>query len=186
MTLQKLNLGCGSKRISGFLNVDKYGEPDFRWDLEQFPWPWETSSVSEVRLVHVLEHLGQNTDVFIMIIKELYRICEHDARIEITVPHPRHDDFLNDPTHVRPITAETFALFSKANNRQWAQIGAANSQLGISHDVDFEIIDGTFNLDPRWLKRIREESISNDQIMEISLSQNNVIQEIKMTIRVVK
>ena len=36
--------------------------------------------------------------------KELYRISCDQANIHISVPHPRHDDFLADPTHVRPIT----------------------------------------------------------------------------------
>ena len=50
----KLNLGCGEKKFPGYINVDKYGSPDVNHDLESFQWPWETNSVSEIKLIHVL------------------------------------------------------------------------------------------------------------------------------------
>ena len=52
----RLNLGCGMNHIEGFLNVDRFGEPDLRHDLEVFPWPWPDDSVCEIMLEHVLEH----------------------------------------------------------------------------------------------------------------------------------
>src|SRR5947208_13026944 len=96
----KLNLGCGQNHRPGYVNVDRAGSPDVKWDLEQFPWPWEDSSVGEVVMFHVLEHLGESTATYLKIIQEIYRVCQDGAAIQITVPHPRHDDFLNDPTHV--------------------------------------------------------------------------------------
>ena len=92
----KLNLGSGSKKIEGYINLDKYNtfKPDIVHDLEKFPYPFENDSVTHILLSHVLEHLGQNPDVFNSIIKELYRICVNKAFIDIRVPHPRHDDFI--------------------------------------------------------------------------------------------
>lgn len=67
----KLNLGCGYKHLEGFLNVDSESrcDPDLVLDLEQTPWPFESSSITEVRMIHVLEHLGRSPEAYLDIIK---------------------------------------------------------------------------------------------------------------------
>ena len=116
----KLNLGCGPKRLAGWVNVDKSPafQPDAVVDLERFPWPWPDSSAEEVLLNHVLEHLGQSPDTFIGVMRELWRVCKPGAKVRVNVPDPRHESFLGDPTHVRPVTLDTLALFSQAFNRR--------------------------------------------------------------------
>jgi len=100
----RLNLGCGAKHLEGYINVDKFGNPDIRLDLETFHWPWEDNSAIEIELSHVLEHLGQQTEVYLKIIQEIYRICKAGAKVHVRVPQHRHDDLLHDPTHMRAIT----------------------------------------------------------------------------------
>jgi predicted SAM-dependent methyltransferase len=119
----KLNLGCGDSKFAGYCNVDKYGEPDLRWDLERFPWPWADDSVEEVAMSHSLEHIGQSAETFIGVIKELYRVCRDQAKIVLRVPHPRHDNFLNDPTHLRAITPE----LSSSSPRERISNGASRA-----------------------------------------------------------
>lgn len=182
----KLNLGCGSKRLPGFINVDKFGDPELRWDLEIFPWPWESNSVSEVHLTHVLEHLGATTDSYLGIIKELYRICQPNALLQIVVPHPRHDDFINDPTHVRAITPANLALFSKHWNRIWIENDASNTPLGVYLDVDLEITNVVNALDEPWASKHQNRLISDAELMQASMQFNNVIKEMKIEVRVKK
>src|ERR1700724_999619 len=74
MRALKLNLGSGQNPRAGYINVDKYGTPDVKHDLETFPWPWPDDSVSEIVLCHVLEHLGQDPKVYLAIMKEMYRV----------------------------------------------------------------------------------------------------------------
>lgn len=182
----KLNLGCGHERLAGFVGVDKYGDPELRCDLEQFPWPWETSSVDEVRLHHVLEHLGQSTEAYLYILRELYRVCRADALVTITVPHPRHDDYLADPTHVRPILAESFQLLSRARCLDWQRRGVSNTPLALHLDVDFEIERCDVTLDPRWAQALQSGSMRAAEIEVMAQQMNNVIKQTTVVLRVRK
>ena len=186
MRFLKLNLGCGSDIQHGYLNVDKYGHPDLAWDLEQFPWPWENNSIEEIKLSHVLEHLGANTDIYINLIKEIYRVSIPNANIFIRVPHPRHDDFLHDPTHVRPITPDGLALFSRKLNKLWMDNGASNTPLGVIHDVDFEIINVNNILDEPWSSQLNNGQINPEQLTQASRQFNNVIKEYQIVLKVIK
>lgn len=185
---QKLNIGCGSRKLDGYLNVDLSPEcePDQVVDLETLPWPFADDAFDGVLASHVMEHLGATPSVFLGIMKELHRVCRHGARIVILVPHPRHDEFLVDPTHVRPILPETFQLFSKAKNRAWRERGAANTPLGLMLDVDFEIARVNYSLDEPWLSRHGSGELSRDALSEAMRTHMNVVKQIEIELLVVK
>jgi len=184
--MMKLHLGCGQNPVTGFLNVDKYGSPDFQCDLEVFPWPWETNTVDEVLMYHSLEHMGERAETFIGIMKELYRVCSDRAIVHIAVPHPRHDNFLDDPTHVRVITPELLGCFCKRFCLEGQKLKSANSPLALYHDVDFEIEGVTYTLEEPYASDFRAKRINNEDVQKLMKKFNNVSAEWRINLRVVK
>ena len=182
----KLNLGCGEKRLPGYINVDKFGTPDIKHDLESFPWPWETNSVSDILLIHVLEHLGKDVDIYFGIFKEMYRICNHGAKIKIIVPHFRHQFFYDDPTHVRVVTPLGLQLFSKKLNKMCAEQGSANSPLGLYLDIDFELKKYFIKPSQDWFRLHPEKNVDFTFLQQESNIYNNLIEQYEMLLEVIK
>lgn len=179
----KINLGSGSKCYVGFLNVDidPGSNPDYVVNLEKDPLPFEDNSVSEIKAHHVLEHLGEG---FFHCLKEMYRVCKHGAILDVQVPHPRHDVFLIDPTHRRPIYPDTLGMFSKARNRADIAAGGCETPLGFIYDIDLEFVHLDYVLDSYFQKMF--QAIPNEQAEHIVRTCNNVIIEIHMKLMVVK
>ena len=182
----RLNLGCGERHFEGFINVDKFGSPDLRLDLETFPWPWQENTVTEIWMIHVLEHLGQTPEIYLSIIKEIYRICRNGALLSIIVPHYRHQYYFDDPTHIRAITPLGMQLFSQRLNQQWIQAGSANSPLGIYLGVNFELKNVAYKPSQDWFRLHPEQPIDTDVLERESNLYNNLIEEIHMTIEILK
>lgn len=182
----RLNLGCGEKRLAGFVNVDKFGSPDVKHDLESFPWPWDDNSVCETHLIHVLEHIGREASVYLRFMQELYRVSEANARIRIIVPHFRHDYFWDDPTHVRAVTPLGIQLFSRKANREWIAKGAANSPLALYLDVDFELVSVKYKPGTQWFRLHPDKDVNLQHLLEEGAIYNNLIEQIDMVVKVVK
>ncbi len=184
----RLNLGCGFDRRDGYINVDHQPlcEPDTLADLEVFPWPFKNNAASEILLVHVLEHLGQLRETYLQIMQELYRVSAPGAAIVITVPHPHHNDFLMDPTHVRPIIADQFFMFSKKKNREWRDEGAANTPLADILNVDFDVQEVQSVPDVYWLEKLQRGEISPEDLALKAQHQVNIIKEVTIHLIAVK
>jgi len=184
----KLNLGCGSDILAGWVNVDLHpgAGVDRIVDLERVPWPWGDSSAEEVRLKHVLEHLGRNSETFLSVIKELWRVCANGAKVAITVPHPRHDAFLTDPTHVRPILEGTLRLFDQGANFEDRKRGFSNTPLGLITGVDFRLESVEHTVEKDWLERFQRGEISHAELNHAARHYNNVISETDFLWRTVK
>ena len=174
----KLNLGCGMNRKTDWHNVDKYPNcnPDELVDLERFPWPWRDGSADEVLFNHSLEHMGQAPDVFIGIMRELWRVCAPAALVQINVPDHRHDHFFGDPTHVRPVTFEMLNLFNQRLNRQWIDAGAANTPLGLIHEINFEVESHVRILEEPWATMHQTKQITVADVDAAARKYNNVVQ----------
>jgi predicted SAM-dependent methyltransferase len=184
----KLNLGCGFDKRDGWLNVDNFPqcEPDRMLDIEATPWDLETDAFDEILMKHVLEHVGAQFDVFAAVMRELYRVTAPGGRVEIHVPHVRHDSFWSDPTHVRAFTVATFQMLSKALNRQWMESRANFTMLAMVLDVDFEVETVVQTYDPAWIAKVERGEITRDELRQAGAYQWNVARELQVRLRAVK
>jgi hypothetical protein len=179
----KLNLGCGYRKLEGYVNADKYpdSKPDLLLDIEVLPWPFPDNSVTHVFLSHVLEHVGQDAALFLRLMQELWRVCAPGAEVVIHVPHPRHDDFLGDPTHVRPIMPATLQAFDQALNRDWIAAGSGATPLGLQLGIDFQVVSLEYMPDQRWKQKLDAGQVTVQELFEMAAAQNNVFVELHFT-----
>lgn len=181
--LLKINIGSGFENVSNFINIDisSHCNPDYVLDIEKDTLPFKDNSVDEVICHHILEHLG---DGFFHCMKEIYRVCVNNSIIHVRVPHPRHDTFLIDPTHKRPIYPDTLAMFSQQRNKSDIDANGRETPLGLMYGINFEVVSIDYVLNPFFQELF--QSLSNEQCEMIVQTQNNVVQEILMKLMVIK
>lgn len=105
----KLNLGAGSDILNGYINHDICTLPgiDIVHNLNVYPWPFDDSSCSEVKIYDVLEHL----DDFMRAMEELHRILMPGGIIKLQVPYYLSWSAYADPTHKKYFHELTFRFF---------------------------------------------------------------------------
>lgn len=169
--MQKLNLGCGLKKLDGFLNIDinPNVKPDKVLNLEKDKLPAKDNSVEHVVLNFVLEYIG---DGLPHLLKEIYRVCEAGAIIEIVSTHPRHDNFLNDARVKRAITVGVLKSFGKKYCAWYKDFYDGNIGLADELDIDLEILQQDFAIDDDYLDLAKNNK--SQELNEISKRFNNV------------
>lgn len=81
---RQLHLGCGSRRISGWLNVD-LADADECVDLACGSLPWSDSSFTAIVSQHVIEHL-ELTGELQPLLKEIHRVLHDDGQLWLSCP----------------------------------------------------------------------------------------------------
>lgn len=85
--LIKLNLGCGSTKLRGYINVDseKKCKPDLICDFVKNPLPYEKNSVSEIVLFHTIEHIQKGYHA--PLLERLYYLLIPGGKLYISYPN---------------------------------------------------------------------------------------------------
>ncbi len=80
----KLHLGCGSRRVDGWLNLDMNRKGDLTLDLRE-PLPFAEGSATAVYSEHTLEHFYREHDAP-NLLKECHRVLVPGGLVRVTVP----------------------------------------------------------------------------------------------------
>jgi predicted SAM-dependent methyltransferase len=80
----KLNLGCGSERKPGWINVDLWSHADLQLDVRE-ALPFVEGSVSIIYSEHFFEHLEYPAEIA-HLLRESLRVLEPGGRFSVGVP----------------------------------------------------------------------------------------------------
>jgi len=107
----KLHLGCGKKKLEGYVNIDISSEvgPDLVADICSLPY--ENDSVDEILCVHTIEHVTSFYDAM----KEIHRVLKKGAIARITVPCATCNSAYH-PYHLWYFSYQSFLPFEENND----------------------------------------------------------------------
>jgi predicted SAM-dependent methyltransferase len=77
----KLHLGCGRKKLEGWVNCDLYGS-DIDMDIRSLPF--DDNSVDEIMAIHVVEHFYLH-DIF-SVLAEWRRVLKPQGKMALELP----------------------------------------------------------------------------------------------------
>lgn len=119
----RLNLGCGSVPVPGWVNVDSWPQPavDVVHDLDIFPWPWKDGEAAEIRAFDVYEHVARPLEFM----GECHRVLEPGGLLYIHTAYWKNPGSFCDPTHRRFLTEESFDY--------WVPGTYLNSRYGVAY-----------------------------------------------------
>ncbi len=107
-TFKKLNLGCGTIILEGWVNLDIAQMPgvDVVHNIEDLPLPFPDNSFDEILCQFILEHVN-----WVPVLKDINRILKPGGKVKILVPHFTSKQNFTDPQHIRLFSIETFDFF---------------------------------------------------------------------------
>jgi len=149
----KINLGCGYRKLGGFVNIDNREDvsPDMVIDVTA-GLPFKDSSVEEVNATDFLEHIPIGMTV--PVIEEIFRVLAPGGLFKSMTPSTDGRGAFQDPTHVS---------FWNANSWLYYMDDAYRDLYGIKAKFEGKIQDMVTNRDLRiihtrgLLKAVKEE-----------------------------
>ena len=118
----KLNLGCGTKKLKGYENIDinPNVNPDTLYDIANDGLKaWGDNSVDEIRAFDFLEHIPLGKTIFV--IEEIWRVLKDGGKFEHLTPSTDGRGAFQDPTHLSFWNINTWLYYTIDGARE--QIG---------------------------------------------------------------
>jgi SAM-dependent methyltransferase len=149
----RLNLGCGNKRLEGFVGLDLHPceGADVVGNLTRLPLLDDCAE--EVLLDNVIEHV---LDIPALL-AEVRRVCRPGARVLILTPHFTSQASWRDPTHVHHLSYFSMEHFAKPAARHYVGGGFSirRKELRFSRNPLGLLGRLFFSLSPRvWEKQL--------------------------------
>lgn len=115
----KLNLGCGQRRLDGYLGVDRFpcAGADVLCDLTT-GLPFRDDCADTILLDNVIEHIADIPSLM----HELVRIARNGARVTVITPHFTSLSSWKDPTHVHHLSYFSLDHFEKPSVSHYAGV----------------------------------------------------------------
>lgn len=112
-TRMKINLGCGNKKIEGFVGVDRYrcDGSEILCDLTK-SLPFADDSIDAVIMDDFIEHILDICGL----LREVARVCRKGARVVISTPHYSSGASWRNPTHFHHLSWFAFDQIETPNH----------------------------------------------------------------------
>lgn len=153
--MKELIIGCGrakEKKIISLnndllyhnpvtLDINPDHNPDFVWDLENLPMPFDNNEFDQIHAYEVLEHTGNQGDYkfFFAQFSEFWRILKKDGILCVSVPNYKSVWAFGDPSHKRIINEGSLVFLSQKNYIN--QVGkSAITDFRYIYSADFETV----------------------------------------------
>jgi len=96
--LLKINLGCGMRKLEGYLNIDIREEcnPDVIMDVEKGLYMHD-DTVDEIRAFDFMEHIRQSKVVYVL--SEIHRVLKLGGLFHFFIPSTEGPGAFMDPSH---------------------------------------------------------------------------------------
>lgn len=124
----KINLGCGKRKLEGYINVDWRPEvnPDIVSDVRETPWLWANENQADlIWSDNFFEHIYPGP--LLKVFQECHRVLKPNGLLQIKVPISAPDNYLtmySDPMHVNHnFTTETYDYYDHRHKR-WKNYGS--------------------------------------------------------------
>ena len=128
----RLNLGCGSRHIDEYTNIDMDAtcEPDVLLDICA-GLPYDDNSVSEVRAFDFLEHIPASKTIYV--VDEIWRVLKPGGKFEHFTPSTDGRGAFQDPTHISFWNINSWLYFCEGT---WAGMYGIKSRFKVEYIRD--------------------------------------------------
>ena len=112
----KLNIGSGEKKLSGFINVDKYPSQkgNLKGDLDK-KINLPNACAEEIMLDKVIEHVDSIPNTM----KEIRRLLKKNGVVHIYTLHFTSHSSWRDPSHKHHLSYFSFGMFTNDRNAHY-------------------------------------------------------------------